>query len=80
MALHIVPDAPKPAETEADKVRTRVKRLPKPKAMLQCPTCGGRELIESKIGMESSGKTASGGTKSLLCVACLLTGKRTVVL
>lgn len=76
--LHAVPDAPKPDDPKSQ-VLERIKRMPKPKEMLQCPRCGGRELIETKIGvMYRDGKT-SGGTKQLLCSLCLMRGERVVV-
>ena len=51
MPLHLVPDAPKPAETEKDRIRKRIKALPKPKDMIQCHRCGAREVIETRIGV-----------------------------
>ena len=80
MALYPVPDAPRPLETEAGRVRSRVKAMPKPKEMIQCHRCGGREVIETKTGALFGNGKATGGTKSLLCVACLLHGTRTELL
>lgn len=75
--LKLVPPAePSPVE----KVRQRVRAMPKPAAVLQCNRCGGREMIETKTGMLFSGSKASGGTKQILCAACLLKGERVVVL
>ncbi|MBB1599490.1 hypothetical protein [Variovorax sp. UMC13] len=75
--LKLVPPAePSPAE----KVRQRVKAMPRPASLIQCPRCGGREMIETKTGMLFSGGKASGGTKQILCAACLLKGERVVVL
>lgn len=75
--LKLVPAA---AASPAEKVRQRVRAMPKPAALLQCNRCGGREMIETKIGMLFSGGQASGGTKQTLCAACLLKGERVVVL
>lgn len=81
MALHLVPDAPKPPETEVEKVRRRRKADPRPKQMIQCGRCGSREVIETKTGvMSRDGRTYSGGTKSLLCAGCLLQGVRTILI
>lgn len=81
MALHLVPDAPKPPETEADKVRKRVRSFDKPKGMIQCHKCGGREVIETKTGVfTSDGRKYSGGTKGLLCANCFMKGERVVLL
>jgi hypothetical protein len=52
---------------------------PKPAAMLQCRRCGGREVIEAKIGVSLEGGKAQGGTKVLLCALCLLKGERVVL-
>lgn len=54
--------------------------MPGPPSVIQCPRCGGREVIETKTGMLFAGGKASGGTKQLLCTACLLNGERVVVL
>jgi hypothetical protein len=62
-------------------VRRRIRKMPKPAEMLQCPRCGGRALIETKIGMEiRRGGKPSGGTKQMICGGpCLSEGLRTVV-
>lgn len=81
MALHLVPDAAKPVETPADKVRKRVRSYAKPKGMIQCHKCGGREVIETKTGvMTADGRKYSGGTKGLLCANCFMKGERVVLL
>lgn len=79
MPLHLVPDTPKPAETEKDRIRKRIKALPKPKDMIQCPRCGGREVIETRIGVFETARTWSGGTKALLCALCFMRGERVVL-
>ena len=63
----------KPPDTPAEKVRERVRKAPKPRAMPQCHRCGGREYIETKIGI---GKTA---TKQRLCFLCAMKGERVVM-
>jgi hypothetical protein len=76
--LHSI-EGTKPPDTPQERVRRRVRSLPKPPALLQCPRCGGRELIEARIGMYLKRSKPTGGTKALLCACCLLKGKRIVV-
>lgn len=47
--------------------------------MIQCRRCGGREVIETRIGVESVGGKTRGGTKVLICAVCMLKGERIVV-
>lgn len=73
--LKLVPVvSPSPVE----KVRQRVKSAPKPTAMLQC-RCGSREMIETKTGVLLIGGKPTGGTKQIICAACMLKGERVVV-
>lgn len=53
--------------------------MPKPDYLLQCPRCGGRELIETKIGMVMRNSKPAGGTKRILCASCLVRGEKVVV-
>lgn len=53
--------------------------MPTPADMLQCNRCGGREMIETRTGVLFKDGKASGGTKQMVCVACLLKGDRVVV-
>lgn len=52
---------------------------PKPAAMLQCARCGGREVIETRVGVMYVAGRARGGTKSLLCADCHRKGERVVL-
>lgn len=70
--FHIIQGTPAP-QTEAEKVRERVRKAPKPRDMPQCHRCGGREYIETKIG---AGKTA---TKQRVCFLCAMKGERVVM-
>jgi len=63
----------KPPDTPAEQVRERVRKAPKPRAMPQCHRCGGREYVETKIGI---GKTA---TKQRVCFLCAMKGERVVM-
>jgi hypothetical protein len=76
--LHVIQGTP-PPDTPAEQVRKRVRAMPKPPTMVQCHRCGGREVIETKIGVMMKNGKPAGGTKQLLCVGCLLNGKRVVV-
>lgn len=71
MALHLVKTGPKRRASRASD--------PKPATMLQCPRCGGREIIETKVGVLYAAGKAKGGTKSLLCADCHRRGERVVL-
>lgn len=73
--FHVIHGTPAP-ETPVEQVRKRVRAMPRPATMIQCHRCGGREVIETKTGMLMKDGKPTGGTKSLLCVACLLRGER----
>ncbi|MDU9398037.1 hypothetical protein [Pseudomonas sp. zfem003] len=70
--FHVIDGTPAP-DTPAEQVRKRVRAMPKPATMPQCPRCGGREYIETKIG---AGRSA---TKQRLCVLCLMKGERVIL-
>lgn len=76
--FHVI-DGTKAPDNPAEEVRRRVRAQPKPATMVQCHRCGGREVIESKIGILMKNGKPTGGTKALLCVVCLLKGERVVV-
>jgi 4-hydroxy-3-methylbut-2-en-1-yl diphosphate synthase IspG/GcpE len=75
MTLHLIPPAPKPEEP----VNNRAKRASKPADMIQCPRCGGREVMETVIGAMIQARKLKGGTRQIICVGCLLNGERVVV-
>ncbi len=66
-------------DTPAEEVRKRVRATDKPATMLQCHRCGGREFIETKIGIMMKNGKPTGGTKTLICVVCLLGGHRVII-
>ena len=76
--LHLIQGTLAP-DTPAEKVRKRVRAMPKPPTMVQCHRCGGREVIETKIGVLMKNGKPMGGTKTMICVGCLLAGKRVIV-
>jgi len=78
MPLHVVPPEPKPPETPEDAVRKRAARRAKPAEVLQCQ-CGSRETIESRIGRTYKAGRTSNGTKQILCLSCMLKGRRIVL-
>lgn len=47
--------------------------------MLQCPRCGGREVIETVIGAMVQARKLKGGTRAIVCVGCMLKGERVVL-
>lgn len=76
--LHLIQGTPTP-DTPAEQVRKRVRAMPKPATMVQCHRCGGREVIETKIGVLMRNGKSTGGTRQLLCVGCLLRGDRVLL-
>jgi hypothetical protein len=76
--FRVIQGTPAP-DTPAEQVRKRVRAMPKPATMVQCHRCGGREVIETKIGVLMKNGRPTGGTKTLICAGCLLTGERVVV-
>ncbi|WP_241494492.1 hypothetical protein [Pseudomonas asplenii] len=76
--FHVIQGSPAP-DNSVEQVRKRVRAMPKPAYMVQCHRCGGREFIETKIGMLMKNGKLTGGTKQLLCVGCLLQGERVVL-
>ena len=76
--LHLIQGTPAP-DTPAEQVRNRVRAMPRPATMIQCHRCGGREVIETKIGVLMKNGKPTGGTKQLLCVGCLLQGERVML-
>ena len=77
--LHLIQGTLAP-DTPAEKVRKRVRAMPKPPTMVQCHRCGGREVIETRIGVLMKNGKPTGGTKTMICVGCLLRGERVLVL
>ena len=75
MTLHLIP--PIPALPEP--ANSRAKRASKPADMLQCPRCGGREVIETVIGAMIQARKLKGGTRAIVCVGCMLKGERVVL-
>ena len=76
--LHLIQGTLAP-DTPADKVRKRVRAMPKPPTMVQCHRCGRREVIETRIGVLMKNGKPTGGTKMLICVGCLLNGERVLL-
>ncbi len=70
----------KPDLAPKEEVRRRVRRHPKPAAMLQCHKCGGREVVQAKSGVLVKDGKPVGGTKVLLCALCFAKGERIALL
>ena len=77
--LHVI-EGTQPPDTPAERVRRRVRRSAKPDVMLECRRCGGREIIETRIGALYRNGRVSGGTRQYLCALCLSRGERVVLL
>lgn len=76
--FHVIDGTPAP-DTPAEQVRKRVRAMPKPAEMLQCPRCSGREVFETRIGVMRKGGKATGGTRIFLCALCFMKGERVVL-
>jgi len=77
--FHVIDGTPEP-ESPASAVKRRVKAMPGPAEMFQCPRCGGREFIETITGAMKRGGKRVGGSKALICVTCLAAGARVAIL
>lgn len=73
MPLHVVPPAPAPED------RRKRLRATKPAELLQCRRCGGREVLETRVGVLYVGGKTKGGTKALVCAECHRKGERVVL-
>jgi hypothetical protein len=79
MAKFTVISGTPPPDTPRQRLVDRVKARARPETMLQCPRCGGREVLELKAGvMFQNGKT-KGGTKQIVCACCFMKGERVVL-
>lgn len=70
----------KPPLDGAAAVKRRIRKAPRPAAMIQCHRCGSREVIETRTGVMLKDGKPAGGTKALICAGCWLTGERIVLL
>lgn len=75
--FHVITGTPAP-DNPTERVRKRVRKTAVP-LIVQCHRCGGREVIETKIGVVMKDGKPSGGTKQLLCAACFMKGERVVI-
>jgi hypothetical protein len=78
VALHLIPGTPAP-DTPAERTRARVKAAPRPAELLQCPRCGGREVLGTVTGATIKAGRVSGGTKAWVCAGCHRKGERVVL-
>lgn len=78
MPLHVITGTP-PPDTPKQRVIDRLKKRAKPANMIQCPRCGGREVLVTLLGaMLKDGKLV-GGTKQIVCGHCYMNGERVVL-
>jgi hypothetical protein len=54
-------------------------RKRKPSALLECPRCRGREVIETRIGVHVVDGKPTRGTKALICAQCHRNGERVML-
>lgn len=73
--LRIVPSAAIPL---AEKMRQRIKRMPKPENVLEC-RCGSRSLLIEVTGAALIDGKVRGGTKVYICACCDRKGERVVI-
>lgn len=78
MALKLI-NGSAPPDTPKQRAVDRIKRAPKPVEMLQCPRCGGREVLALKSGVMLQGGKAKGGTEQIVCATCFMKGERIVL-
>lgn len=76
--LTVIPGTP-PPDTPKQRALDRVKRAPKPAAILQCPRCGCREVLELTTGASLKNGKLSGGVKAIVCAGCYMKGERVVL-
>lgn len=76
MALTLVPPADAPEPTPRSEAAKRI-AAKTPAYLLKCHRCAGMEMIETVTGVEvtKDGKHRR-GTKSKLCLSCLMRGQR----
>lgn len=78
MALKLINGTP-PPDTPKQRVVDRIKAHPKPATMLQCPRCGGRDVLEVKNGVMLENGKLHGGVKMIVCACCYVKGERVVL-
>ncbi|AKJ28828.1 hypothetical protein [Caldimonas brevitalea] len=77
-SLHVISGSPAP-DGPHKRAKERRKADARPAELIQCHRCGGREVIEAKVGVLLKDGRPTGGTKALLCACCLLRGERVVL-
>lgn len=76
--LHVIQGTPAP-DSPKERVRKRLRAMPRVPDVIQCHRCTGMEVIEARLGVMWVNGRAKGGTKVLLCASCLLKGERVVL-
>lgn len=79
MAKFTVIDGSPPPDTPQQRMRDRIKRMPKPASMISCHRCGGIEVLALKIGVLYQEGKMKGGTRVIVCAACFMKGERVVL-
>lgn len=79
MTKFIVIEGTPPPDTPKQRVINRIKKHPKPPAMIQCHRCGCREVLELKAGVLFQNGKTKGGVKQIVCASCFMRGERVVL-
>lgn len=78
MALKLI-HGTKPPDTPKQRVIDGIRRMPKPPTVLQCPRCGGRDVLELRTGAMVRNRKVVGGTKQVVCAHCYMKGERVML-
>lgn len=78
MALKLINGTP-PPDTPKQRVVDRIKRMPKPAAMIQCHRCGSCEVLALKSGVLLQAGRVKGGTQQIVCATCFMKGERVIL-
>jgi hypothetical protein len=77
--LHVIEGTPEPDTAQAIS-RATLKAQAKPADMVACPRCSGREFTETRTGVLMRNGKPTGGTRAMICTACLAQGQRVAIL
>jgi len=73
VALHLIKGTPPPERSR--KRQAEAKASP----VIQCHRCGGREVMQTRIGVRLKAGKPTGGTVALICAGCHRKGERVVL-
>lgn len=76
--FHVIEGSPAP-DTAQERQFARMRKMPKPPLMLECPRCAGHAILEIKLGVLVKNSKPYGGTKQLICAMCATRGQHVVI-